>query len=270
MTTIFAIIAQLVLAFAILSLVYLFISYFLRQSFSGKQLLEEIKKLPDFERHIAIIFKDNINEEQLLLQVQWLLKQEYKNFSAYFFCSENIVEFNSIHNINILPTSKIWTNPKELTLLIKEYFPNLPSKIVCVKSKANLPNDFLFKHNEELFYGNYSQAYLKFDNSPETLSKLKQFQNYLLAKIEVINSLIENSNKKETFSTSKINANFHFVLGLLITCSITLSGINSLDFLGKSIFDYISITGIIASAIILISVNLTKRWKSFERGSQFS
>jgi hypothetical protein len=253
-------------------MVYILISYFLRHSFWSKQPIEETKSLPDFERHIAIIFDNYIKEDQLLLQVQWLLKQDYKNFSAYFFCSDPIVEFNGLQNITILTTQQIPNGQRDLSLLVKKYSPNLPSKIVCVKSKTNLPYDFLFKQNEALFYGNNSQAYINLDTTSEnfTKSSFKKLQKYLSAKMEAINSLIENSNKKEGLSLVKINSNIHFVLGILIIFSFTLIGINRLEYMSKSIFDYISLTGIIASAIIIINVALSKKWKRFESRRQFS
>lgn len=270
MTTLFAIIAQLVLAFAILSIVYLLISYFLRYSVGRKQPIEESKGLPDFERHIALIFNGNIKEEQLLLQVQWLLRQEYKNFTAYFFCSDHIVEFNGFQNITILSTTEMPLNQKGLMQLVKKFSPNLPSKIVCVKSKTKLPDDFLFKQNEALFYGNYSQAFLNFDHASEnfTKSRLEKFRHWLSAKIEAINSLIENSNKRESIYLVKTNINF--ALGILITFSIVLIGINRIEYMSKSIFDYISITGIIASIIIMTNVTLSKKWKRIESRRQFS
>jgi len=272
MTTLFAIIAQLVLAFAILSIVYLLISYFLRYGFSSKQLIEEAKSLPDFERHIALIYNDNINEKQLLLQVQWLLKQEYKNFSAYFFCSDQIVEFNGFLNITILNTKQIPYQHKEILQLVKKHSPNLPSKIVCVKSKANLPDDFLFKQNESLFYDNNSIAYLNYNSTSEnfTKSRFEKLQIWFSTKFEAINSLIENSNKKESLSLIKINSSIHLASGILIAFSIILIGINRLEYMSKSIFDYISLTGIIASAIIIINVALSKKWKRIESRRQFS
>lgn len=270
MTTLFAIIAQLVLAFAILSIVYMLISYFLRYSVWKKQPIEESKNLPDFERHIALIFNGNIKEDQLLLQVQWLLRQEYKNFTAYFFCSDHIVEFNGFQNITILNTTEMPLNQKGLMQLIKKFSPNLPSKIVCVKSKAKLQDDFLFKQNEALFYDNHSPVYLNFENTSEYISRSRQekFQHWISVKIEAINSLIENSNKKE--SISLVKTNIHFALGILITLSFILIGINRIEYMSKSIFDYISLTGIVASAIIIINVTLSKKWKRIETRRQFS
>jgi hypothetical protein len=103
-----------------------------------------------------------------------------------------------------------------------------------------------------------------------TTSRLEKLQIWFSNKFESINSLIEYSNKKESQSLVKINSNIHFASGILIAFSIILIGINRIDYMSKSIFDYISFIGIIASAIIIINVGLSKKWKRMESWRQFS
>ena len=88
MIALLIIITQLILAFTILSMVYLFVSYKLKEKFETDRVIIEKNNTPDFENHIALFFSGITNEGQLLNQIQWLLTQDYKNYSAFFFCQD--------------------------------------------------------------------------------------------------------------------------------------------------------------------------------------
>lgn len=265
MIALLIIITQLILAFTILSMVYLFVSYKLKEKFETDRVIIEKNNTPDFENHIALFFSGITNEDQLLNQIQWLLTQDYKNYSAFFFCQDEIVEYNGFPNIKILSKDIITNNPIELKKIANFYFPSNPSKIVRAKSKTKLPNNFLFIQNEELFFSKFEDNLDSKINYSIPDNSFLQF--WLESKIEFMKELIEGTNQATTISFRKIKTNIHFVVTALLLCSIALSVINSIDYIDKSFFDLVSILGSLFGLIYLAKFHLNKiNLKQFNNG----
>ncbi len=83
MIALLIIITQLILAFTILSMVYLFVSYKLKEKFETDRVIIEKNNTPDFENHIALFFSGITNEGQLLNQIQWLLCYQQPNMFQF-------------------------------------------------------------------------------------------------------------------------------------------------------------------------------------------
>ncbi len=152
METLLIIVLKMLLAFYILSILYLLLMYYLKNTQATPSSPSEMKK-PFREHHLALIFNGVINETDLLNQIQFLRQQNYQHFSAYFFTDTAIIDANYIPNINIQIVSKKTYDPFELVHLIGNNFLNKPEAVVVIRPNVILTDGILDQLNLSLLHG---------------------------------------------------------------------------------------------------------------------
>ncbi len=152
METLLIIVLKILLAFYILSILYLLLMYYLKNTQATSLSPREMNK-PFREHHIALIFNGIINEVDLLNQIQFLRQQNYQNFSAYFFTDSAIIDANYIPNINIQIVSKKTYDPFEFVHLIGNNFYNKPEAVVVIRPNVILTDGILNQLNLNLLHG---------------------------------------------------------------------------------------------------------------------
>lgn len=144
--------AQIGLAFYIISSMYLVMVYYLRNS---SAFYERTQTNVDayFENHINIVFNNYVDEENLIRQVQFLQQQAYRNFTAYFFATDKLITLNNFDNIKVICLNEKQHTPYGLVDLAKKYFDSKPDAILVVNSNSLLHPELLHKLNAKLLEG---------------------------------------------------------------------------------------------------------------------
>ncbi|MDZ4668985.1 MAG: hypothetical protein SGJ00_14050 [bacterium] len=250
MITLVVITLKMLLAFIILSLIYLFIAHLL-QSFKKENDKQMFEPKVQYERHIALVYDDLINESELITQVQWLVRQDYKNYSAYFFTKEELVEHNNLANILIVKPSQTLHKSTDFVKYARGFFKNKPFKVIKMDGK-NIPGaNFIAIQNEDKYSEKEEKQYNQIDaplpknnqySTPNILTKAsKEFD--LLS-----HSLSLKSNKGSLESISK----FQLTMGGLFLCSIILIGVDQSEASKNLLFKWISISGALFSIALLL------------------
>ncbi|MCF8254628.1 MAG: hypothetical protein K9H61_00635 [Bacteroidia bacterium] len=144
---------QIFLALYIVSTFFLVLIYYLKNTnVLNKPNSKRVSVYQ--ENHIAIVFNNYSNENELLSQIQFLNQQEYKNYSAYFFVDGPIVQSNNYSHIRIIRPQTKKFQFLGLLNLVKNYFDETPAAVLIINSSSKISEDFLFKMNQQLLLGN--------------------------------------------------------------------------------------------------------------------
>jgi hypothetical protein len=144
---------QIFLAFYIVSAFYMVLVYYLKNT-SVLNKHNSTRASVYQEKHLAIVFNNYSNENELLSQIQYLNQQEYKNYSAYFFVDGPIVQTNNYSHIRIIRPQTKKFQYLGLLNLVKNYFDETPAAVIVINSNSRISGDFLFKMNQQLLLGN--------------------------------------------------------------------------------------------------------------------
>ncbi len=152
MITLLLIIIQMILAFFIVSTIYLLIVYYLK-TFLGSGKITASASNEKKDHHLAIVFNDYVKEEDLLSKIQFLNSQGYRNFSAYFFIDEPYVTINNLKNIRIIRPLQKRFGRFGLLNLSKNYFEDTHDAVLVLDPKSELNPGYLQEMNNYLCQG---------------------------------------------------------------------------------------------------------------------
>jgi hypothetical protein len=152
METLIIIVLKILLSFYILSILYLLLMYYLKNTQAISTQKAEMEK-PFRENHIALIYNGVISEADLLNQIQFLKQQNYQNFSAYFFTDSAYLDANYISNVNIQIIPKKAYAPYELVHFISHNFFTKPDAVMVVRPNVVLMEGIFENLNLGLLHG---------------------------------------------------------------------------------------------------------------------
>jgi hypothetical protein len=239
METIIILTFKLILAFIILTVLYLFTAHLLisYKKNGGKQ---PKKTNATFEGYIALVYEGYVDESELIKNIKWLIEQDYKNYTALFFTREKIVHRNNLPNITIVNPTQTLHHTSDFIRYAKSFYMGKVDRIALFKDHYTPISELITLENE--FYAT--------DNAKSKIEKPTFMEGIVLE----LNSLLSGLTTKRTKKTFDSISTFQYTHACLLICSVLLIAINQTADSNTLLFHWVSIFGALFSTILWLQI----------------